>query len=103
VLTCFGSTFAGRVAASQLHAVGLPELVATSLGDYEALALQIARDPDRLTALKTKLAQNRNTFPLFDTGRFTRHIERAYKTMLQRYQRGEPPASFAVPPCDGTD
>jgi protein O-GlcNAc transferase len=103
VVTCIGSTFAGRVAASQLRAVGLPELVANSLDDYEALALQIARDRDRLAGLKVKLAQNRNSFPLFDTRRFTRHIECAYKTMWERCQRGEIPASFDVPPCDGTE
>jgi protein O-GlcNAc transferase len=98
VLTCLGSTFAGRVAASLLNAVGLPELVTTSLADYEALALQIASDPALCGALKQKLGRNRQVFPLFDTARFTRHIEAAYTTMWQRYQAGEPPQSFAVEP-----
>jgi predicted O-linked N-acetylglucosamine transferase (SPINDLY family) len=96
VLTCLGSTFAGRVAASLLNAVGLPELIATSLEQYESLALDIVRDPDRLAALKTKLLRNRETCPLFDTRRFARHIEAAYAVMWERYQRGEPPMSFAV-------
>ncbi len=98
VLTCAGSTFAGRVAASLLRAVGLPELVTTSLADYEALALELATDSERLTGLKRKLAANRNTDPLFDTDRFRRHIEAAYLAMWERQQRGEPPASFAVEP-----
>jgi predicted O-linked N-acetylglucosamine transferase (SPINDLY family) len=96
VLTCWGSTFAGRVAGSLLHAVGLPELVTFSLADYEALALKLASDPALLGSLRQKLAHNRERYPLFDTGRFTRHIETAYTTMWERHQRGEPPESFAV-------
>jgi protein O-GlcNAc transferase len=98
VLTCPGSTFASRVAGSLLHAVGLPELVTRSLEDYEALALKLARDPALLASLRQKLAHHRQRYPLFDTDRFTRHIESAYTTMWERYQRGEPPESFAVAP-----
>ena len=93
-----GSAFAGRVAASLLHAVGLPELITHRLEDYEALALQLATIPTLLSAIRAKLAQNRTSYPLFDTDRFRRHIESAYLTMWERYQRGEPPASFAVQP-----
>jgi predicted O-linked N-acetylglucosamine transferase (SPINDLY family) len=98
VLTCQGETFAGRVAASLLQAVGLPELVTTNLADYEALALKLAREPALLAAIKAKLARNRETTPLFNTERFTRHIESAYTTMWERWQRGEPPRSFSVAP-----
>ncbi len=98
MLTCLGSTFAGRVAASLLHAVGLPEMVTHSLGDYEALALRLAREPATLADIKAKLARNRTTHPLFDTARFTRHLEAAYIGMRSRQQGGEPPASFAVEP-----
>ena len=98
VLTCAGETFASRVAGSLLGAVGLPELITKSLPDYEALAVQLARDPLRLFALREKLARNRDTFPLFDTARFTRHIEAAYTTMWQRAERGEPPQHIAVAP-----
>jgi predicted O-linked N-acetylglucosamine transferase (SPINDLY family) len=96
VLTCLGTTFAGRVAASLLHAIGLPELVTRSLEEYEALALNLAADPGSLTAIKTKLMANRKTHALSDTARYTRHIEAAYTAMWQRHQRGEPPQSFAV-------
>lgn len=96
VLTCLGSTFAGRVAASLVRAVGLPELVTESLADYEALARKLARDPGLLASFKARLAQNRTTFPLFDTARFTRNIEAAYLAMYERSARGEPPAHFAV-------
>ncbi len=98
VLTCLGSTFVGRVAASLLKAVGLPELITASLEDYEALALKIAREPALCVSLKQKLARNRQVFPLFDTGRFTRHMEAAYTTMWECSQRGEAPRTFAVKP-----
>ncbi len=98
VVTCLGSTFVGRVAASLLDAVGLPELITDNLEDYEALALKLARDKNLLAATRAKLVENRATFPLFDTDRFCRHIESAYQTMWERYQQGQPPASFAVAP-----
>jgi predicted O-linked N-acetylglucosamine transferase (SPINDLY family) len=100
-VTCLGTTFAARVAASQLHAVGLPELVGASLADYEALALRLAREPAALYAVRDKLTHNRLAGPLFDTARFTRYLEAAYTTMWQRWQRGDPPGSFTVPPSDG--
>ena len=96
VVTCKGETFAGRVAASVLHAAGLPELVTESLDDYEALALRLAQDPVALARIKAKLVASRETVPLFDVARFTRHIEAAYVTMHERERRGEAPASFAV-------
>src|SRR5262249_56753103 len=67
VLTCMGKAFAGRVAASLLRAIGLPEMVTSNMADYEALALMLARDPARLGQIKVKLARNRETDPLFDT------------------------------------
>jgi predicted O-linked N-acetylglucosamine transferase (SPINDLY family) len=98
VLTCVGHTFAGRVAASVLHAAGLPELVTQTLTDYEALALSLARDPGRLAEIKAKLARNRETCALFDVSRFTRHLEAAYHTMWERNQRGENPVGFDIRP-----
>ncbi len=98
IVTCSGETFASRMAGSLLLATGLPELVTDSLAEYEALALQLAREPDRLCAVKAKLAHNRDRFPLFDTERFTRHLETAFEKMWDRVQQGEPPASFGVDP-----
>jgi predicted O-linked N-acetylglucosamine transferase (SPINDLY family) len=98
VLTCLGTTFSGRVAASLLHAIGLPELITASLQDYESLALRLAQDPVQLGAIRAKLASNRDKYPLFDTPRFTRHMEDAYRIMWERAERGLPPASFAVEP-----
>ena len=96
LVTCQGDTFAGRVAASLLNAIGLPELITASLEEYEALALKLARDPALLGAMKEKLRRNRDTYPLFDTARFARHIESAYETMWQAHQDGRAPAAFAV-------
>jgi len=98
MVTCVGAAFPGRVAASLLRAAGLPELVTTNLADYEALALKLARDPPLLQSVKAKLASQRGCCALFDTPRLTRHMETAYATMWERYQRGEPPAHIAVQP-----
>jgi len=91
VLTIAGPTFAGRVAGSLLHAIGLPELVCSSLEEYERLALRLARDPELLGLYRTRLHENRDSFPLFDTDRFRRHIEAAYRIMWDRHEKGLPP------------
>lgn len=88
LVTCAGNAFAGRVAASLLHAVGLPELVTRSLAEYEALALALARDPARLAALRARLAENRLRAPLFDTARFCRQLE---AILLDLRARGRAP------------
>ena len=98
LVTCRGGAFAGRVAASLLTAVGMPELVASSIEAYEALALRLATDSAALAAIRAKLAANRDTHPLFDTALSARHIENAFGEMMARHRRGEPPTSFAVLP-----
>jgi protein O-GlcNAc transferase len=98
LVTCAGEAFASRMAGSLLNAVGLPELVTHNLEDYEALALKLASDSNMLAGVKARLAANRATYPLFDSGRFRRHIEAAYKMMWDIYQRGEQPAPLAIEP-----
>lgn len=98
VVTCSGETFISRMAGSQLTAAGLPELVAGSLPEYEALALHLASDPDARAAVRTKLAAARTTAPLFDRPRFTRHLEAAYEAMWRRHLSGKPPAPITVAP-----
>jgi len=85
VLTCPGESFAARVAASLLRAVGLPEMVVASLDDYEAAAISLATDPRRLLELKQKLERLRLTAPLFDSELFARDIEAAYTRILDDY------------------
>src|SRR4029079_7424770 len=90
VLTCLGTSLSGRMAASMLHAVGLPELATDSLAAYEALALALARDPARLQSLQLTLEKNKLKHSLFDTARSTRHIEAAYLAMWNAFLGGEP-------------
>lgn len=97
VLACLGRQFDGRVAASLLETIGLPELVTASLDDYEALALALAREPERLAGLRARLAANRLLSPLYDVARFTRAIEAAYRCMMEISRRGDKPQGFAVP------
>ena len=96
VITAPGRSFASRVAASLLNAAGLPELIAPSLDEYEALALELARDPQRLAAFRQRLIANRQTVPLFDTPAFTSHIEAAYTRMWQLHRDGKAPETFHI-------
>jgi predicted O-linked N-acetylglucosamine transferase (SPINDLY family) len=91
VLTCQGQGFAGRVAASLLRAVGLPELITRSLEQYEDTASQLAEEPERLAQLRGRLAQNRSSAPLFDTEKYTRNLEAAYEQIHERYRAREAP------------
>ncbi len=85
VLTCLGKTFAGRMAASLLKAIELPELITHTRQEYEELAVTLAANPARLAAIKSRLEKNTSTSPLFDTTRFTRTLEKAYIRMSERY------------------
>jgi protein O-GlcNAc transferase len=96
VVTCLGESFAGRVAASLLKAIGMGELVTASLDDYERLALRIAREPALLKQLQERLQRNRASHPLFDTDRYRRNLEAAYLRMWRTWQEGRTPESFAL-------
>jgi predicted O-linked N-acetylglucosamine transferase (SPINDLY family) len=89
VVTCMGGAFPSRVAGSLLHAAGIPELVTHSLADYEALALQLARDPARLAALKAQLIASQPTNALCDADSFCRNLEAIYTSMWRQAQLGE--------------
>lgn len=90
VLTRIGNSFAARVSASLLNAIGVPELITATQEQYEALAVELATNPGRLAAIAAKLNKNRLTAPLFDTDLFARHIENAYVQMYESYQAGIP-------------
>jgi predicted O-linked N-acetylglucosamine transferase (SPINDLY family) len=94
LVTFKGTTFPGRVAASLLAAAGLPELVTENSADFEALAIRLAQNPAELTLLRGKLTANKASCALFDTDRFCKNIESAYRTMWERWLAGEKPASF---------
>ena len=96
VLTCMGKSFASRVAASLLNAIELPELITTTQEQYEAKAIELATNPEKLKAIKYKLERNRFTTALFDTPRFTKHIQAAYKQMYERYQADLQPNNIYI-------
>ena len=86
VLTLMGESFAGRVAASLLNAVDLPELITQTPKEYEALAIALAKDPENLGGIRSRLKMNRLAKPLFNTPLFTQNLEAAYIKMYERYQ-----------------
>jgi len=98
VLTCMGTSFAARVAASLLRTMDLPELITHTQATYESRAIELAMDPDTLRAIKSRVLAHRETSPLFNARLFTRHLEAAYRTMQSRQQAGLPPEHFSVAP-----
>ena len=96
MLTQIGETFAGRVAASLLTAIDLPELIVQTQEQFEMMAIELATRPELMAAIKARLAENRLTKPLFNTKLYTRHIESAYATIHQRYQNSLPPDHIYV-------
>ena len=96
VLTCVGNTFAGRMAASLLRALGLEELMTTTSDDYRALAIKLGRDAEMRAFMRKKLMANQMTSPLFDTTTFTRHLEAAYVQMVQRSIKQLPPENLIL-------
>jgi protein O-GlcNAc transferase len=100
VITCSGDAFAARMSGSLLRAVGMPEFATASLEEYKALAVRLGREPARLDEAKRKLAATRLTQPLFDPGRYCRHVELAYEVMYRRYQDDAPAAALSVDALD---
>jgi predicted O-linked N-acetylglucosamine transferase (SPINDLY family) len=97
VVTKVGLGFAARVAGSLLNAVGLPELITETEKDYEALILELATNPKKLSEVKEKLANNRLTQPLFNTELYTKHLENGYQQAYQNYFDGNLPQTIIVP------
>jgi predicted O-linked N-acetylglucosamine transferase (SPINDLY family) len=97
MLTCSGRSFASRVAASLLKAVGLPDLITSGLAEYEMRIGDLLANRHELRALRDRLGRNLGTAPLFDTDRFRRHLEAAYVTMWETWRRGSAPQAFTVP------
>jgi protein O-GlcNAc transferase len=97
ILTRLGETFAARVAGSLLSSVGLPELITTTPEDYERTAIDLAREPAKLRAIRQKLVDNRLSMPLFNTELFTKHVEAAYAAIYRRHRSGLAPDHIVVP------
>jgi protein O-GlcNAc transferase len=96
VVTLRGESFASRVTASLLSNAGLEDLVASTADAYEAIALSLARDRNRLSDMRRRLKVSRTTTALFDMTRFVSGIESAYSEMHARAQRGESPSALKV-------
>ena len=96
VLTLMGQSFASRVAGSLLNAIDLPELIANTQEEYEALAIELAKHPQKLADIKLKLVNNRLTTPLFNTPLFTKNLEAAYIKIFERYQDDLQPDHISI-------
>lgn len=96
LLTLKGSTFAGRVSGSLLSALNMPDMIAHDLNTYETKALEIASDSKLAKNLRTRLKDAIGSTSLFDTPKFTRHLEKAYEAMIERWMYGEPPNHIRI-------
>lgn len=96
VLTCMGQSFASRVAGSLLNACGLNDLITENMVDYENLAIELAQNPTKLQAIKNDIKENRDTFPLFDTVRYTKNLESAFEHIVEIAMSHKPPQTFTV-------
>jgi predicted O-linked N-acetylglucosamine transferase (SPINDLY family) len=99
LLTCAGEAFSARMGGSLLRAIGLPELITYSLGDYEKRALDLSADHDELSRLRMRLGAHRMTASLFGTERYCRHLEAAYLHIRGRARQGLPPSDYRVEPA----
>jgi predicted O-linked N-acetylglucosamine transferase (SPINDLY family) len=97
VLTKKGTNFASRVSESLLNALGIPELVATNDADFINMAVRLSQNPDELLAIRQRIHANRLMAPLFDSERSARHVEAAYRMMIERAAQGLPPDHLHVP------
>jgi predicted O-linked N-acetylglucosamine transferase (SPINDLY family) len=98
VLTCAGDSFAARMGASLLTAVGLPELIAHHRQTYERLAIELAQDPARLATIRGKLTATRSAAALFDTPLLVRSLETLYQRMYERQRLGLLPEHLLLEP-----
>ena len=96
VLTLIGESFAGRVAASLLTAIGLPELITTTRAEYEALAIELANNPQKLSIIKNSLLENQTSTLLFNTPLFVKNLERVYEKMYEKYETNSPPEHIYI-------
>ena len=96
VITLQGNHFPSRMSSSMLTALGLPELITSTLKEYESLAVDLARNPGKLQMIRQKLMKNHLVEPLFNTTRFTRNLEKAYKEMWTIFTAGEMPRQIEV-------
>ena len=96
MITYLGQSYQARMGASILTSINLPELITNTPEEYESLAIELATNPDKLKAIKDKLASNLKTAPLFDTKRFTKNLESAYTKMYERSQKGLEPDHIYV-------
>lgn len=96
LVTTAGERLGSRVAASLLHAAGLPELVAEDAAGLKALAVELGRDRERLAALRARLAGLLPTCAVFDPARFARALEAGYEAAWTRHVSGKTPADINI-------
>merc|ERR1712002_1080046 len=91
MVTLPGETLASRVASSQLHTLGLPELAAKSPKEYVDIAAKLGLEPEYLKKIRATVSHARFSSPLFDTERYAHDLETLYSKMWEKYENGLSP------------
>ena len=97
LLTCPSQSFAGRVAASLLTALGVEEMIVPDVDTYRATAIALANDPGRLAGLRARITAAVRDGPLYDIDGFARDLERGFELIHANRLAGHPPRHIEVP------
>jgi len=96
VLTLMGESYPSRMAGSILTAANLPELITTSVEEYESMAIDLGSNPQKLKAIKEKLERSLIEAPLYDIAQFTKSLEFSFKEIYKREKNGSKPENIYV-------
>jgi predicted O-linked N-acetylglucosamine transferase (SPINDLY family) len=96
IVTLPGEPFVSRVASSILTTAGLPELVAKDFDDYYRIAKELATNQTYLEQIKLRVREGGRKSPLFESVRYTRHLETLYRIMWRRRVAGLPPVTLDI-------
>ena len=96
VLTMVGKSFSARVSASLLDSIGLKELVTNNISEYESMAINLAKNRNKLSKIRNRLNKNRKSYPLFNTSLYCKNLEKAFEITYENYFNGLPPKDFEI-------
>ncbi len=84
-VTLAGNNFSARMGVTILTNAGLPELIAQNVEEYISMAVDLAKDKERLKKLRHNLRDKFANSPAMDKKGFAQDIETAYRGMWHKY------------------
>jgi len=96
IITIIGESFQSRVCSSLLTTIGLKELITNSYDEYENLAINIAKNPQKLKLIKDNLKINIKNSPLFKSKFYAENLEKAYISIYERHNNNLEPEDIYI-------